>query len=81
VPTLGGEPVRMKVAPGTSSGRVLRIKGRGVVTPKGTGDLLARIDVAVPSHLTTAQKEALERFQASGPAENPREDLIAKARG
>jgi molecular chaperone DnaJ len=81
VPTLGGEPVRMKLAPGTSSGRVLRVKGRGVVTPKGTGDLLARVEVAVPNHLTAAQKEALERFTASGPAENPRDDLIAKARG
>ncbi|MGN6744432.1 MAG: DnaJ C-terminal domain-containing protein [Amnibacterium sp.] len=81
VPTLGGEPVRMKLAAGTSSGRVLRVKGRGVVTPKGTGDLLARVEVAVPNHLTAAQKEALERFQAAGPAENPRDDLIAKARG
>jgi len=81
VPTLGGEPVRMKIAPGTSSGRVLRVKGRGVATPRGTGDLLARVEVAVPNHLTAAQKEALERFQASGPAENPRDDLIAKARG
>jgi molecular chaperone DnaJ len=81
VPTLGGEPVRMKLAPGTSSGRVLRVKGRGVVTPKGTGDLLARVEVVVPSHLTAAQKEALERFTASGPVENPRDDLMAKARG
>ncbi|MDQ1531054.1 MAG: molecular chaperone DnaJ [Microbacteriaceae bacterium] len=80
VPTLGGEPVRMKVAPGTSSGKVLRVKGRGVTTPKGTGDLLVRIDVAVPSHLTSAQKEALEQFKASGPDENPRDDLLAKAR-
>jgi molecular chaperone DnaJ len=71
----------MKLAPGTSSGRVLRVKGRGVVTPKGTGDLLARVEVAVPNHLTAAQKEALERFQAAGPAENPRDDLLAKARG
>jgi molecular chaperone DnaJ len=52
-----------------------------VATPKGTGDLLARVEVAVPNHLTAAQKEALERFTASGPAENPRDDLIAKARG
>ncbi len=81
VPTLGGEPVRMKIAPGTSSGRVLRVKGRGVATPRGTGDLLARVEVAVPNHLTAAQKEALEHFQASAPAENPRDDLIAKARG
>jgi molecular chaperone DnaJ len=80
VPTLGGEPVRLKVAPGTSSGQVLRVKGRGVSTTKGTGDLLARIDVAVPSHLTAAQKDALAKFQAAGPDENPRDDLIAKAR-
>jgi molecular chaperone DnaJ len=36
--------------------------------------------VAVPSHLTAAQKDALAKFQASGPDENPRDDLIAKAR-
>lgn len=81
VPTLGGEPVRLKVAPGTSSGRVLRVKGRGVATPKGTGDLLARLDVAVPSQLTGAQREALEAFAAASPSENPRDDLLAKARG
>ncbi len=81
VPTLGGDPVRLKVAPGTSSGRVLRVKGRGVTTPKGTGDLLARVEVAVPSHLSGAQKEALEAFSAASSDENPRDDLLAKARG
>lgn len=80
VPTLGGEPVRLKVAAGTSSGQVLRVKGRGVTTPKGTGDLLARVEVAVPSHLTGAQKEALDAFAAASSDEDPREDLLAKAR-
>ncbi len=80
VPTLGGEPVRLKVAPGTSGGRVLRVKGRGVATPKGTGDLLARIEVAVPSHLSGPQKEALDAFVAAGPGDNPRDDLLARAR-
>ena len=79
VPTLDGEPVRLKVAPGTSSGRVLRVKGRGVSTPKGTGDLLARIEIAVPSHLSAKQREALEAFHAASNDENPREDLLAKA--
>ncbi len=79
VPTLDGEPVRLKVAPGTSSGRVLRVKGRGVSTPKGTGDLLARIEVAVPSHLTAKQREAVEALAAASSDENPREDLLAKA--
>ena len=81
VPTLGGEPVRLRVAPGTSSATVLRVRGRGVVTPKATGDLLARVEVAVPSHLTGAQKEALEAFAAASTGEDPREDLLAKARG
>lgn len=80
VPTLGGDPVRLRVAPGTSSGKVLRVKDRGVATPKGTGDLLARIEVAVPARLTDQQRAALEEFVRGGPAENPREDLLARAR-
>jgi molecular chaperone DnaJ len=80
VPTLGGDPVRLRVAPGTPSGRVLRVKGRGVETSKGTGDLLAVVQVAVPSHLSGEAKEALEAFAAKLPEENPRDDLLAKAR-
>ena len=80
VPTLGGDPVRLRVAPGTPSGRVLRVKGRGVETSKGTGDLLAEVQVAVPSHLDDAAREALERFQSLEPKENPRADLMTKAR-
>ncbi|NII52539.1 DnaJ C-terminal domain-containing protein [Frigoribacterium endophyticum] len=81
VPTLGGEPVRLRVAPGTPSGRVLRVKGRGVSTKTGTGDLLATVQVAVPSHLSDAAREAVEALAAALPAENPRDDLIARARG
>jgi molecular chaperone DnaJ len=81
VPTLDGDPVRLRVAPGTPSGRVLRVKGRGVTTAKSTGDLLATVHVVVPSHLSSESKKRLEEFAASLPAENPREDLIAKARG
>lgn len=81
VPTLGGGPVRLKVAPGTPSGRVLRVKGRGVAGKKGTGDLLATIQVAVPSHLTKEQVEHLEAFVEAGPRESPRAELLAKAKG
>ncbi|GGH42516.1 DnaJ C-terminal domain-containing protein [Microbacterium album] len=80
VPTLGGDPVKLRVAPGTPSGRVLRVKGRGIVTQKGTGDLLAEVQVAVPSHLDAAAREALERFAEVGPQGNPRAELMAKAR-
>ena len=81
VPTLGGDPVKLRVAPGTPSGRVLRVKGRGVTAPKGVGDLLATAQVAVPSHLSGDAKSLLEAFADAMPDENPRADLIAKARG
>ncbi|AZS38537.1 Curved DNA-binding protein [Microbacterium lemovicicum] len=81
VPTLGGDPVKLRVAPGTPSGRVLRVKGRGVQTSKGLGDLLAEVQVAVPSHLDDEARAALERFRELEPTENPRADLMSKARG
>ncbi len=81
VPTLDGGPVKLRVAAGTPSGRVLRVKGRGVTTSKGTGDLLAEVIVAVPAHLPGDAKDALEAFAAAMPAENPRAELLEKARG
>ncbi len=80
VPTLGGEPVKLRVAAGTPSGRILRVKGRGVTTTKGTGDLLAEVQVAVPGHLPGDALKHLEAFTAAMPAENPRDELIARAR-
>lgn len=80
VPTLDGDPVKLRIAPGTPSGRVLRVKGRGVTTTKGSGDLLAEVVVAVPGHLTAEAKEHLEKFAKAMPTENPRADLLARAR-
>uniref|UniRef100_UPI0026128F03 DnaJ C-terminal domain-containing protein n=1 Tax=uncultured Microbacterium sp. TaxID=191216 RepID=UPI0026128F03 len=80
VPTLSGDTVKLRVAPGTPSGRVLRVKGRGVTTTKGTGDLLAELQVAVPTHLDDAARQALEAFRAAEPKENPRAEMMAKAR-
>ncbi|MEY4986038.1 MAG: hypothetical protein RLZZ359_924 [Actinomycetota bacterium] len=79
VPTLGGDPVKLKVAPGTPNGRVLRVKGRGVVTAKGEGDLLATVEIAVPSHITDKAKKALEEFNDLLPDEDPRAELLLKA--
>ncbi|MFF2276977.1 DnaJ C-terminal domain-containing protein [Agromyces sp. NPDC058126] len=81
VPTLGGDPVKLRVAPGTPSGRVLRVKGRGVETKKGTGDLLAVVQIAVPSHLSKDAQAAVEALAAALPDENPRDELLAKAKG
>jgi molecular chaperone DnaJ len=79
VPTLGGDPVKLKVAPGTPNGRVLRVKGRGVVTAKAEGDLLATVEIAVPSHVSDKAKKALEEFDGFLPAEDPRADLLLRA--
>jgi molecular chaperone DnaJ len=79
VPTLGGDPVKLKVAPGTPNGRVLRVKGRGVVTAKAEGDLLATVEIAVPSHVSDKAKKALEEFDGFLPDEDPRADLLLKA--
>jgi len=79
VPTLGGDPVKLKVAPGTPNGRVLRVKGKGVVTEKHAGDLLATVEIAVPSHLSSKAAEALKAFAEELPDEDPRTELLNKA--
>jgi molecular chaperone DnaJ len=79
VPTLGGEPVKLKIHPGIPNGRVLRIQGRGVDSGNTRGDLLATIEVAVPAHLSEKAKKALQDFQEVMPNEDPREDLLLRA--
>ena len=80
VPTLTGDKVRLKVPAGTPSGRTLRVKGRGVHTAKGDGDLLVTIDVAVPSHLNKEARAAVEAFAEATKGEDPRAGLASKAR-
>jgi molecular chaperone DnaJ len=52
----------VKVPAGSKPGRVLRVRGRGVKTAKGSGDLLATIEVTVPGKLTDEQRDAVERL-------------------
>ena len=79
VPTLGGDPVKLKVSPGTPNGRVLRVKGRGVQVAKAIGDLLATVEIAVPAHVSDKALKALAEFEALLPEQDPREDLLNKA--
>ncbi|MBV1780630.1 DnaJ domain-containing protein [Paeniglutamicibacter sp. ABSL32-1] len=79
VPTLTGESVKLKVPAGSSHGRTLRLKGRGVKTSKATGDLLVTLDVVVPQNLSKEAKAAVEAFAEATKAENPREGLLARA--
>jgi len=80
VPTLGGEPVKVKVPAGTPSGRVLRVKGKGVAATKGTGDLLVELQVAVPSRVDGKAREHLEAFARAMPDEDPRQALFDRLR-
>jgi molecular chaperone DnaJ len=73
VPTLS-TPVTLKVPAGTPSGRVLRVRGRGVHAPTGVGDLLVTIDVTVPSKLTDAQRQAVQGLRELFP-DDPRSGL------
>jgi molecular chaperone DnaJ len=80
VPTLDGGTVRVKVPEGTPSGRTLRVKGKGVTTPKGTGDLLVSVQVVVPQRLTPAAREAVPAFGIATSGEDVRADLLARAK-
>ncbi|UCN14432.1 MULTISPECIES: DnaJ C-terminal domain-containing protein [Cellulomonas] len=80
VPTLDGSTVRVKVPAGTPSGRTLRVKGKGVTTSSGTGDLLVTVQVVVPQKLSAAAKEAVQAFGIATSGEDVRADLMAQAR-
>jgi molecular chaperone DnaJ len=79
VPTLDGSTVKVKVPSGTPSGRTLRVRGKGVVTPKGKGDLLVTVQVAVPQKLSKAAKQAVEAFATETAGEDVRADLAERA--
>jgi molecular chaperone DnaJ len=80
VPTLDGSAVKVRVAPGTPSGRVLRIKGRGVPVKGKPGDLMAKVSVVVPQRLSDEAMAAVETLQALDKGYDPRAELFANAR-
>lgn len=80
VPTLTGDTVRVRVPAGTPSGRTLRVKGAGVKSKKGDGDLLVTIDVAVPQKLNKEAEEAVRAFAAATADDDPRAALKDKAK-
>jgi DnaJ-class molecular chaperone len=78
IPTPKGTIV-LRVPPGTSSGKKLRVKGRGVA-PKGAdpGDLFAEILIQLPSSLDDTSRDLIRQFDAhasAGQPQNPRGDL------
>ncbi|WP_308796389.1 J domain-containing protein [Agromyces silvae] len=59
-----GGPITVRVPPGSSSGRRLRLKGQGMPQPGGRpGDLFAKVKVVVPPHLTDRERELFQQLQ------------------
>ncbi len=77
VPTLDGQ-VSLKVPPGTQTGKVFRLRGKGVPTVRirEPGDLYCRVAVETPVNLTSDQKDLLRKFDDAvdlgGDRHNPR---------
>ena len=80
VPTLDGDEVTVRIAPGTPSGRTLRVKGRGVKKGSHAGDLMITIDVRVPQRVEGAAKKAIEEFADATKDFDPRADLNTRAK-
>jgi molecular chaperone DnaJ len=78
VPTLDGR-VKLKIPPETQTGKLFRLRGKGVqpVRGGGVGDLLCRAVVETPVNLNKEQKELLRKFEESlgqgGNAQSPRQ--------
>jgi molecular chaperone DnaJ len=66
IPTLDGNEV-VKIPPGTQSGRVVRLRGKGVpyLNGGGRGDLQVRLRVETPTQLTSEQRELLKQLAAT----------------
>jgi molecular chaperone DnaJ len=79
VPTLSGEEVTLRIAPGTSNGRVLRVKGRGITKGSTVGDLLVTIEVQVPQRVEGEALEALKKYAEATADQEVRKEFNAKA--
>lgn len=71
--------VQLSIPAGSQSGRVLRLRGKGLKKRRsGAGDLLVRLEIAVPESLSTREKELLEELQQISTF-NPREKTSQRA--
>jgi len=80
VPTLNGK-VSMKIPAGTQSGRIFRLKEKGIsdLHGRGKGDELLRVNVQIPTHLTNRQRQLIEEFaRISGEDVNAKESIVDK---
>jgi molecular chaperone DnaJ len=66
VPTLDGK-VKLKISPETQTGRMFRLRGKGVksVRSGAMGDLMCKVVVETPVNLSSRQKELLQELEES----------------
>ena len=66
VPTVSGK-VRVKIAPGTQSGKILRLRGKGLpnVNSYGSGDLLVNVNVWIPKKVSKEEEKTLQNLGRS----------------
>ena len=71
VPTLEDTVTRVKIPPGTESGKQFRLKGKGmpVLRTKMLGDMYIQVDVETPKNLTKRQRELLDEFEKESKSE------------
>ena len=79
VPTLTGDEVTLRIAPGTSNGRVLRVKGRGITKGTTVGDLLVTIEVQVPQRVEGEALDALKKYAEATADQEVRKEFNTKA--
>ena len=79
VPLPDASTVKLRLAPG-QVGRRLRAKGRGFKAKGGDGDLLVIPEIVLPTKLSAEAQEAFDKFVKLAPQENPRKDLLKKAK-
>jgi len=65
IPTIDGGKAKIKIPPGTQSGKQFRLKGKGMpyIRGSGNGDLYVQVNTEVPVSLNREQKELLEKFR------------------
>jgi molecular chaperone DnaJ len=79
VPVLDGPAVTIRIPAGTKTGAKFRARGKGVVRPEKSGDLIVSVDIAVPKDLTPAAQKALDEFVSATADFDPREELMRKS--
>lgn len=80
VPTLSGDDVTVRLSAGTPTGRVLRVKGRGIKKGAIVGDLLITIEVQVPRRVEGKAEEAIKAFALATSEDDVRAEFNTKAK-